>query len=83
METKTRLQPTVQVEPLMSEYAVMLDGVIEIPLNVATKKFFEGLLEHVLDYVETHGALAGLELSYKEYDATENDDEASDDSKDS
>lgn len=70
METQTRLQPTVQVEPMTSEFAVTLGGLIELPLNAAPKTFFDGLLEHVLEYVEKHGAVAGLEMSYKEYDAT-------------
>ncbi|MDL1898905.1 hypothetical protein FBQ82_21905 [Anaerolineae bacterium CFX7] len=83
MEAKTKSQTAVEIEPMLTEYNLTLDGVIELPLNIETKKFFDGLLERILEYVESHGALAGLEMSYAEYDDVRNDGEASDESKDS
>jgi hypothetical protein len=66
METKTRAQ-VIAEEQRMTEYNLNVDGVIELPENVDAKTFFDGLLDKIIEYVEAHGAFAGLGMSYKEY----------------
>jgi len=54
-------------EPAMKEYSVVMDGVIEIMEGTDEKSFFDGLLDAMLEYVEKHGAFAGVSMSHKEY----------------
>ena len=79
METKIRAQIIAPEEKIMAEYNLNVDGVIELPVNANVKVFFDGLLDRIIEYVEAHGAFAGLGMSYKEYQDEDYDDEATDD----
>ncbi len=73
METKTKPQILAQTEDRF-EFNLNIDGVVEVPQNADPKKFFDGLLDKIIEYVEAHKGIAGLEMRYKEYQ----DDEAGD-----
>lgn len=64
MDTRTETENVASQEQDTSEYSVRVDGVIEIPLGVDAKQFFDGLLDKIIEYVEAHGAFAGLGMSY-------------------
>lgn len=49
------------------EYALVIDGVVEIENDVDTKAFFDGLFDAMLEYIEAHNALAALTIIHKEY----------------
>jgi len=73
-----RSQIIAPEEQIMVEYNLSVDGVIELPVDVNAKAFFDGLLDKIIEYVEAHGAFAGLGMSYKEYQDEDHDDEAAD-----
>ncbi|MBI3913896.1 MAG: hypothetical protein HY327_06890 [Chloroflexi bacterium] len=75
---QTRTKPTIiaQNEPAMKEHNLKIDGVVEFPMNVDAKKFFDGLLDKIIDYVEAQGGSAGLSMAHKEY--RDDDEEATD-----
>jgi len=54
-------------EIVMKEYSLVIDGVIEIPQDNDEKTFFDGLLDAIIEYVEQHGAYAGLSMVHHEY----------------
>jgi len=74
METKTK-SLTLAQEANRVEFKLNIDGVVEVPQNADAKKFFDGLLDKIIEYVEAQKGIAGLGMSYKEY---QNDDEADD-----
>jgi hypothetical protein len=47
------------------EYAMVIDGVVEIENDVDTKAFFDGLFDVMLEYIEAHNALAALTIIHK------------------
>lgn len=47
------------------EYALVIDGVVEIENDVDTKAFFDGLFDAVIEYIETNNALAALKITHK------------------
>jgi hypothetical protein len=49
------------------EYTLVIDGTIEIESDVDKKAFFDGLFDAIIDYMESHNALAALTISHKEY----------------
>ena len=76
MDTKTRTRVVTKPEAFRIEHELFIDGVIEIPANVDAKEFFDGLMDKIIEYVEAHGAVAGLGMSHKEYHDKDADDEA-------
>ena len=70
--TGAEVTRTTLYEPVMKEYSVVMDGVIEVMEGTDEKSFFDGLLDAMIAYVEKHGAFAGLSLSHKEYADDEN-----------
>lgn len=65
--TDAEVMRTNLYEPAMKEYSVVMDGVIEVMEGTDEKSFFDGLLDAMLEYVEKHGASAGVSMSHKEY----------------
>ena len=65
--TEAGVKRTTLYEPAMKEYSVVMDGVIEIMEGTDEKSFFDGLLDVMIEYVEKHGAFAGVSMSHKEY----------------
>lgn len=47
------------------EYALVIDGIVEIENDVDTKAFFDGLFDAVIEYIETNNALAALKITHK------------------
>ena len=72
--TEAGVKRTTLYEPAMKEYSVVMDGIIEIMEGTDEKNFFDGLLDAMLEYVEKHGASAGVSMSHKKY--TDDDKEA-------
>jgi len=69
---KTKLNKQVVLRHVKTqEYAVSVDGVIEIEENLEPKIFFDGLLDAIIKYVERHNATAGLTMTYEEYAETD------------
>jgi hypothetical protein len=66
----------IVVEAAATEYSLSIDGVIEAPQALDEKSFFDGLLDLIIDYVEKHGAAAGLSMTHKEYAEEDNEGEA-------
>ncbi len=64
---KKDLQQVIFDEPALKEYSIVIDGVIEMPDVPGEKLFFDGLLDTLIEYVEKHGAFAGLSMTHKEY----------------
>lgn len=60
-----QLAETTEIETV--EYSLLIDGVIECPAHTDSKRFFDGLLDTIIDYVEEHQAMAGLGMSYRVY----------------
>lgn len=58
------MSQTIKVDT--QEYQISLDGVIELPIDVDAKPFFNGLLDTLLAYVEQHEAFAGVSMAYQE-----------------
>ncbi|MEW5985686.1 MAG: hypothetical protein AB1791_03545 [Chloroflexota bacterium] len=71
--------PVETDETTTTEYTLVLDGVIEIPDSTDIQLFFDGLLDAIIDYVESYNALAALGMSYKPYLDLEGDDAGEDD----
>ena len=67
--TKSNVLPKLSTK----EYSLLIDGAIELQSQIDQKMFFDGLFDAVIAYVEQHNALAGLAMSYKEYDYTDAD----------
>ncbi|MDP1624588.1 MAG: hypothetical protein Q8L64_02345 [bacterium] len=65
--TEAGVEQTILDEPAMKEYSVVMDGVIEIVKGLDEKSFFDGLLDTMIEYIEKHGAFAGLSMSHREY----------------
>ena len=55
--TEARVKQTSVDEPAMKEYSVVIDGVIEMVKGLDT----------MIEYIEKHGAFAGLSMSHREY----------------
>ena len=65
--TEAGVKQTSVNEPAMKEYSVVIDGVIEMVKGLDEKSFFDGLLDAMIEYIEKHGAFAGLYMSHREY----------------
>jgi hypothetical protein len=39
------------------EYSLLIDGIIECPANTDSKRFFDGLLDTIVDYVKERQAI--------------------------
>ena len=65
--TEAGVGQTILDEPAMKEYSVVIDGVIEMVKGLDEKSFFDGLLDTMIEYIEKHGAFAGLSMSHREY----------------
>jgi hypothetical protein len=63
------------IEIETAEYSLLIDGVIECPAGTDSKLFFDGLLDTIVEYVEKHEAMAGLSMTYRPYDDTEEEPE--------
>lgn len=48
-----------------AEYTLLIDGVIELQSHTNAKKFFDGLMDAVIAYVEEYHGLAGLMMRYE------------------
>jgi len=67
--TKANVLPKLSTK----EYSLLIDGAIELQCHTNKNMFFDGLFDAVIAYVEQHDGLAGLAMSYKEYDYTDAD----------
>ncbi|MHB8777608.1 MAG: hypothetical protein ACYC6R_07575 [Anaerolineales bacterium] len=65
--TEAGVKQTILNESAMKEYSVAIDGVIEMVKGLDEKSFFDGLLDTLIEYVEKHGAFAGLSMSHRAY----------------
>lgn len=68
LATKVKARRIVAVEPISREYSVTIDGVVEIEKEFDDKVFFDGLFETILEYIEKHNASAGLSISHRLYE---------------
>lgn len=73
MSQEVTTEAAVLSELRTKEYSVLIEGVIELNNDTDKEMFFDGLLDAIIEYVETHRALAALSMSYKEYDDTNAD----------
>ena len=73
MSIELKTNPVTMEMTTPQEYNVILDGVIALPQGIAEKPFFDGLLDVVLAYVEQHQGVAGLSMSHKPYDASDDE----------
>lgn len=71
MSTKPATKPVLLNEFATKEYSLLMDGVIEVKCHLDKKMFFDGLLDAVIAYVEQYNGVAGLAMSYKEYEYTD------------
>ena len=68
MSIKLATEPVLLDHIENKEYSLSIDGVIELHCQINKKMFFDQLLDTVIEYVEHHNGLAGLAMSYKEYE---------------
>lgn len=57
----------ISAKPITKEYGVVIDGVIEMTASIDDEKFFDGLMDTIIEYVEKYNAYAGLSMSHREY----------------
>ena len=67
MSVKFAAKQVVLDELRMKEHSLSIEGVIEMMSYTNEKKFFDGLFDAIIAYVEQHHAFAGLTMSHKEY----------------
>lgn len=71
MELTLATTPVVQQELPMREYSLSINGVIEVISHINEQAFFDGLFDAIIEYAEQYHAFAGLTMSHKEYDYTD------------
>lgn len=73
MQTRTKPSIVTEKGTLTKEHSVNIDGVVEIPNSVDAKKFFDDLLDKIIEYVEASGGSAGLSMAHNKYQSEDNE----------
>ncbi len=66
MKLKLATEPAILQEPLMREYSLSINGVIEIMTHINDETFFDGLFDTMIEYVEGRHGFAGLTMSHNQ-----------------